>query len=477
VTTAEVTVPTSPGEAAELFGDGVAVTVVGGGTIVVPLVTHGQLHPAHALMLHASGLDELVDGNTLTVGATVTLARLAEIAPEPLASAARIPDIEIRGQGTVGGNLHTGGDLQPALIALGARVRSVGAGGGRIEPVEDFLAGTEPRLVLAVELERPLAGVYLEQRRTHSRTYAVLSVAVARRDDGVHVAGELWDVRVARDVHRRERDRRRRLSHASASARGRVADDGGRSRRSGDRRRRRRGARCAGAEGERGGGRRDRVLDVRRDDRRLGRLDVPARRAGQETGECEPHAAISYASCVADVEVDDETGEVRVTKLVQVYDVGRAINPTLVEGQIQGGAVMGLGLALLEESYPYYPELSHRGPEFGAYAAPGMADLPELKNVVLEDPDPVGPFGAKAIGEMANNAQSPAIVAAIHDTVGVWVTELPARPERVLRALDESRQPRRDGRRVIYDEHLSVAAVSTAANRPEGAWRFPLVSE
>ena len=197
----------------------------------------------------------------------------------------------------------------------------------------------------------------------------------------------------------------------------------------------------------------------------------------KETGECEPHAAISYASCVADVEVDDDTGEVHVTKLVQVYDVGRAINPTLVEGQIQGGAVMGLGLALLEESYPYYPELSHRGPEFGAYAAPGMADLPELKNVALEDPDPVGPFGAKAVGEMANNAQSPAIVAAIHDAVGVWVTELPARPERVLRALDESRQPRRDGRRVIYDEHLSVAVVSTAENRAEGTWRFPLVSE
>ena len=286
---------------AELFGDGVAVTVVGGGTIVVPLVTHVQLHPVHALMLHASGLDELVDGNTLTVGATVTLARLAEIAPEPLASAARIPDIEAW--------------MFP-----------------HVEP-------------------------------------------------------------------------------------------------------------------------------------------------DKETGECEPHAAISYASCVADVEVDDETGEARVTKLVQVYDVGRAINPTLVEGQIQGGAVMGLGLALLEESYPYYPELSHRGPEFGAYAAPGMADLPELKNVALEDPDPVGPFGAKAVGEMANNAQSPAIVAAIHDAVGVWVTELPARPERVLRALDESRQPRRDGRRVIYDEHLSVAVVSTAETRAEGAWRFPLVSE
>jgi CO/xanthine dehydrogenase Mo-binding subunit len=197
----------------------------------------------------------------------------------------------------------------------------------------------------------------------------------------------------------------------------------------------------------------------------------------KETGECEPHAALSYASCVADVEVDDETGEVLVAKLTQVYDVGRAINPTLVEGQIQGGAIMGLGLALLEESYPYYPDISHRGPQFGAYVAPSMRDLPELRNVVLEDPDPVGPFGAKAVGEMANNAQSPAIIAAIHDAVGIWMTELPARPGRVLRAIDQARQPRRVGRRVVYDEELSVAAVSPAESRPEGGWSFPLVGE
>ena len=69
----------------------------------------------------------------------------------------------------------------------------------------------------------------------------------------------------------------------------------------------------------------------------------------------EPHSAISYAACVADVEVDDETGEVTVLRLIQVYDVGRAINPTLVEGQIEGGAMMGLGLGLLEERYPVLP--------------------------------------------------------------------------------------------------------------------------
>jgi CO/xanthine dehydrogenase Mo-binding subunit len=181
--------------------------------------------------------------------------------------------------------------------------------------------------------------------------------------------------------------------------------------------------------------------------------------------ELDPHSAISYAACVAEVEVDDETGEVAVLRLVQVYDVGRAINPTLVEGQIEGGAIMGLGLALLEECYPYYPSAEHRGGEFGAYLAPAIDDLPELDNVILENPSVDGPFGAKAIGEMANNAQPPAIAAAIHDAVGVWVTEMPATPERVLRALEARAEPRREGKRVIFDDEISVRAVSASGGK------------
>src|SRR5690348_7803694 len=184
-----------------------------------------------------------------------------------------------------------------------------------------------------------------------------------------------------------------------------------------------------------------------------------------DTGEVdsEPHSAISYAACVAEVEVDDETGEVVVQKLVQVYDVGRAINPTLVEGQIEGGAMMGLGLGLLESSYPYYPSLEHRGGQFGAYLGPALRDLPELDNVIIENPSEDGPFGAKAIGEMANNAQPPAIANAIFDAVGVWVTEMPATPDRVLQALAEKREPRKDGKRIVFDEHLSVRTVSSNA--------------
>ena len=177
--------------------------------------------------------------------------------------------------------------------------------------------------------------------------------------------------------------------------------------------------------------------------------------------QAEPHSAVSYAACVADVEVDDETGEVTVTRLVQVYDVGRAINPMFVEGQIEGGAIMGLGLGLLEEAYPYYPSAEHRGDQFGAYLAPALENLPEMDNVILENPSADGPFGAKAIGEMANNAQPPAIAAAIHDAVGVWVTQMPASPERVLRAIQAKAEPRREGKRVIFDEESSVRNVSS----------------
>lgn len=182
----------------------------------------------------------------------------------------------------------------------------------------------------------------------------------------------------------------------------------------------------------------------------------------------EPHSAVSYAACVADIELDDETGEVTVLKLTQVYDVGRAINPTLVEGQIEGGAMMGLGLGLLEEAYPRYPSAEHRGEQFGTYLAPSLVDMPEIDNVILENPSLDGPFGAKAIGEMANNAQPAAIGAAIHDAVGVWITEMPATPERVLRALEARAQPRREGKRVIFDEEISVGAFS--ANGGEGYW-------
>ncbi|MGA3220285.1 MAG: FAD binding domain-containing protein [Acidimicrobiales bacterium] len=184
----EVLVAGSPAEAVGFFGDGHDVTVIGGGTVVTPLLTHGGLWPKLVLMLHGAGLGGIVDGDPLEIGAAATLAAVARVAPEPLASAARIPDYEIRGQATVGGNLMIGGDLQAALVALGARVRTAGAGGERVDPVEDFIVAPWGRLVLSIEVRRPLAGAFVQQRRRHSHTHPVLTVAVARRADGVHVA-------------------------------------------------------------------------------------------------------------------------------------------------------------------------------------------------------------------------------------------------------------------------------------------------
>jgi len=185
-----------------------------------------------------------------------------------------------------------------------------------------------------------------------------------------------------------------------------------------------------------------------------------------ETGRVDspPHSAISYAACAAEVEVDDETGEVRVLRLVQCFDVGRAINPTQVEGQIEGGAMMGLGLGVLEAAYPYYPSLEHRGAQFGSYTAPAMEELPQLDTIIIENPSADGPFGAKGISEMANNPQPPAIAAAVHDAIGVWISELPITPERVLRALEKKargeHEPKRRGKVVVFDEELSLAAVA-----------------
>ncbi len=124
-----------------------------------------------------------------------------------------------------------------------------------------------------------------------------------------------------------------------------------------------------------------------------------------DTGECDPDHAISYAACVVDVEVDDETGTVTVLSMVQAYDVGHAINPTLVEGQIEGGAMMGLGLGLLEQSYPHYPSTEGRGGEFGAYLMPGPAGLP--RDHLGDRREPLGRRPVRRQGDRRDGQQRP----------------------------------------------------------------------
>ena len=171
------------------------------------------------------------------------------------------------------------------------------------------------------------------------------------------------------------------------------------------------------------------------------------------------------AAGAAEVEVDDETGEVTVTRLVSCYDVGRAINPTLVEGQIEGGAIQGLGLGVLENCYPYYPSVEHRGRQFGVYLAPGMEDLPQLETLIIENPSSDGPYGAKGIGEMANNPQPPAIASAVYDAVGVGVTELRSRPSGCCGRSRRRRSRAARARAWAFDDELSVNAVGSGSVR------------
>lgn len=158
-----------------------------------------------------------------------------------------------------------------------------------------------------------------------------------------------------------------------------------------------------------------------------------------ETGQTDPFCTLAWAAVLAEVEVDTDTGEVQVLRLVTSYDVGRAINPMLTEGQIEGGAAMSLGAALSEQLHPRYPSIEFQPTNLGDYAIPTTMDIPEIEAVIYECPSTNGPFGAKGIGEMTANSPAPAIVNAIHDAVGIWITDLPANPEKVLRALEEQR--------------------------------------
>ena len=155
-----------------------------------------------------------------------------------------------------------------------------------------------------------------------------------------------------------------------------------------------------------------------------------------ETGEMDPDSCQAHACTIAEVEVDDETGVVRVLKLTNAYEVGRAMNPALAHQQIVGGAWMGISHALYETTEPYYPDRSHGPLDFSEYLMPGPADLAEMESVIIERPASNGPYGAKGIGEMTANSPIPAIANAIFDACGVRVTSLPITPEKVLRGLD-----------------------------------------
>ncbi|HKJ37945.1 MAG TPA: xanthine dehydrogenase family protein molybdopterin-binding subunit [Anaerolineales bacterium] len=153
-----------------------------------------------------------------------------------------------------------------------------------------------------------------------------------------------------------------------------------------------------------------------------------------ETGHSTPNFAYAFAAQAAEVEVDTETGHLRVIRFVSADDVGQAINPALVQGQVEGAVVQAQGYAILED---YKTKDGHvLTDQLSTYLIPTIWDIPEkVETVLVEVKDPNGPWGARGVGELPYLPVAPAIASAIHDATGVWIDELPLTPERVLRAL------------------------------------------
>ncbi|HJW15021.1 MAG TPA: molybdopterin cofactor-binding domain-containing protein, partial [Thermoanaerobaculia bacterium] len=161
-----------------------------------------------------------------------------------------------------------------------------------------------------------------------------------------------------------------------------------------------------------------------------------------------PSPAYSYSAAVAEVEVDPETGIVTVPKIWIAHDVGKCINPALVVGQVEGSVYMGLGEILMEEM-AYRSDVNgnvvHKFPSLLEYKSPTTKEMCEVATFLVEDPDPNGPYGAKEVGQGPLLPVPPAVANAIFDAVGVRVDEVPATPEKVLKALKEKangREPR-----------------------------------
>jgi len=182
-----------------------------------------------------------------------------------------------------------------------------------------------------------------------------------------------------------------------------------------------------------------------------------------ENGQGKPYAVYGFGAHLAEIAVDAELGTVRVLKITAAHDVGRAINPTLIEGQIEGGAAQGLGMALMEEFFP------GKGENLHDYLIPSAGDIPPVESILIEDPSPIGPFGAKGIGEQAVIPTAPAILNAIHDAIGVRVRRLPATPDRIRAAIVAPTSRRPEGRAGCPPDSRRDAGATGAQTEPKHA--------
>lgn len=162
---------------------------------------------------------------------------------------------------------------------------------------------------------------------------------------------------------------------------------------------------------------------------------IPMSDVDPETGEMTPVSCFAHAALVVDIEVDDETGMVEVKEMNSAYEVGRALNPKMVEQQLVGGAWMGMSHALYETTEPNYPKREGGATDFNEYLMPGPGDIAPHNIAILERPAPDGPYGGKGPGEMCANPVLPAIANAVFDAVGVEIDDLPITPEKILNAI------------------------------------------
>jgi CO/xanthine dehydrogenase Mo-binding subunit len=152
-----------------------------------------------------------------------------------------------------------------------------------------------------------------------------------------------------------------------------------------------------------------------------------------ETYRGDAYPAFGWASCVAHVEVDLDTGEVAVLDVVAADDVGKVIHPVLAEGQVEGGTLQAVGYATIEEMK--VRDGRYVNDRLATYLIPTALDAPRITSILVEAPFPDAPHMAKGVGELPMDVGAPAVVAAIHDATGVWIHDLPATPEKILAAV------------------------------------------
>ncbi|HEY5725736.1 MAG TPA: molybdopterin cofactor-binding domain-containing protein, partial [Methylomirabilota bacterium] len=206
---------------------------------------------------------------------------------------------------------------------------------------------------------------------------------------------------------------------------------------------------------------------------------APPKRAGKyKGGGVGPSPCYSYSACVVEVDVDADTGEVKPTEIWIAHDIGRALNPLLVEGQVEGSIYMGLGEVLMEEQV--FRKGVHKFPSMLEYKSPTTLETPEIHTILVETDDPEGPFGAKEAGQGPLLPIIPAVANAVFAAVGVRVDETPITPDKVIRGLELKRQgksPRVGPDRLPLVRFPEPRAVESAFGLPaEGITERPFSS-